>query len=252
MNLAYACVKPKPRLCVCQGPFVKMTNRAYACVKNRAYACVKNRAYACVKNRPKFALVILFPSLGSTRASRRAEYFLLCSSTRLSTPLRHLSAVSFLVSGWSPQMPTAIPVTQTMWFSCLSHKSICRQASMHVTLGAFAGASFWAQQSRPPWSSVPPGAALIVMFISEASLFLLLRSAGILASCSLLTQVGALMSRMSPAVVTDCFINPARGATVKVCPSVSLSPCLTRMFSRVLVLDWSSWATMLQLLPILI
>ena len=60
---------------------------------------------------------------------------------------------------------------------------------MHVTLGAFAGASLlvWAQQSRPPWSSVPPGAALIVMFISEASLFLLLRSKGILASCSLLT-----------------------------------------------------------------
>ena len=81
----------------------------------------------------------------------------------------------------------AIPVsfTQTMWFSCLSHKSICRQASMHVTLGAFAGASLlvWAQQSRPPWSSVPSGAAQIVMFISEASLFLLIRSTGFLASC---------------------------------------------------------------------
>ena len=48
INLAYACVKPKPRLCVCQGPFVKITNGACACVKNRAYACVKNRAHACV------------------------------------------------------------------------------------------------------------------------------------------------------------------------------------------------------------
>ena len=47
------------------------------------------------------------------------------------------------LSGWSPQMTTAIPAsfTQTMRFSCLSHKSICRQVSMHVTLGAFAGAS---------------------------------------------------------------------------------------------------------------
>ena len=129
----------------------------------------------------------------------------------------------------------------------LSESQIDLQAGLDACHAwAIVGASLlmWAQRSRPPWSSVPPGAALIVMFISEV-----LRSTGILASCLLLTLVGAL-SRMSPAVVTDCFINPARGAMVKVCPSVSLSPCSTRMFSRVLALDWSSWATMLQLLGI--
>ena len=192
---------------------------------------------------PRFALVILLPSLGSTQASRRAEYSLLYSSTCLLTALRHPSAASFLVSSWSPQMPTAIPVsfTQTIWFSCLNHKSICRQASMHVTLEAFAGASLlvWAPTKSAAWSSVPPGAAQIAMFL-------------FLASCSLLTEAGALMSRMSPVVVTDCFINPARGAMFKLCPPVSLSPCLTCMFSRMLVLDWSSWAMMLQLLPSLI
>ena len=60
------------------------------------------------------------------------------------------------------------------------------------------------------------------------------------------------MSRMSPAVLIDCFINPVRDAMVKVCPSVSLSLCLTRVFFPVLDLDWSSWATMLQLSPSLI
>ena len=50
-------------------------------------------------------------------------------------------------------------------------------------------------------------------------------------------------------VSSRLFHQSARGAVVKVCPSVSLSPCLTRTFSRGPVLDWSSWATMLQLLP---
>ena len=87
--------------------------------------------------------LILPPSLGSTRASHRTECFLLQSSTCLSTPLRHLSEASFLLSSWSLQMPSAILVifTETRWFPCLSHKSICRQVSMHVTLGAFARAS---------------------------------------------------------------------------------------------------------------
>ena len=48
INLAHVCVKPKPRLCVCQGPFVKITNRACACVKNCVFACVRNRACVCV------------------------------------------------------------------------------------------------------------------------------------------------------------------------------------------------------------
>ena len=60
------------------------------------------------------------------------------------------------------------------------------------------------------------------------------------------------MSPMSPAVVIDCFINPVRDAMVKVCPSVSLSPGLKRVFSPVLDPDWSSWATMPQLLPSLL
>ena len=54
------------------------------------------------------SLVILPPSLESTRASRMAEYSLLHSSTCSSTPLRHLSAAS---------SPPFLSVSgRTMWF----------------------------------------------------------------------------------------------------------------------------------------
>ena len=150
-------------------------------------------------------------------SSHRAECFLLHSSTCLSTPLRHLSEASFLLSGWSLQMPSAIFVifTETRWFSCLSHKSILGRSQCMSRLGHSLALHFWY------WPN----------YVSCHDLRSRLEPPRL--SCPSRWRSSPCCDgvEISWRRLIDCFINPVRDAMVKVCPSVSLSPGLTRVFS---------------------
>ena len=196
--------------------------------------------------------MILQPNLGSIRASRRAEHLLLYSLTCLSTPLPSIRSV---VPG-----VRLVPSDDYRHTCQLYADDVVLLSESQIDLQAGLNACHaWRIRWCFTFGVGPTKSAAMVFGPARSCPDCHVHLGGV--PLPVVTQYRYLGVVLTPDlswrahvahVSSRLFHQSARGAVVKVCPSVSLSPCLTRTFSRGPVLDWSSWATMLQLLPRLI